>query len=261
MLLKKFILITSLTLVLIGTSHPAHAADTTDTDGDGLSDYDEVHLYHTDPNKSDTDGDSYSDQDEVVNGFSPLIAGKKMNDVDTDSDGLNDAVEIALSTDLTNQDTDHDGYADGIEVANGFNPLVGDKDRSLSRTVKVDLTTQQLSYYLNQVKVGSVPVSTGLLRTQTPAGTFSIMRKLPIHRYTGPNYDYPNTKWNMEFKRSYYLHEAYWHHEFGKRPMSHGCVNLATADAATLYKFLDVGDKVSISGKTPRVVKPSLALK
>ena len=40
--------------------------DSTDTDNDGLSDYDEVKVYHTDPLMSDTDNDGVSDYEEVV---------------------------------------------------------------------------------------------------------------------------------------------------------------------------------------------------
>ena len=49
---------------------------TVDTDHDGLTDYQEVHVYHTDPLKADTDGDGYNDGDEVKNGFNPLGPGK-----------------------------------------------------------------------------------------------------------------------------------------------------------------------------------------
>ncbi|MFA5129714.1 MAG: hypothetical protein WC477_02200 [Patescibacteria group bacterium] len=57
--------------VQLGTD--PHSAD---TDGDGLSDGDEVHLWHTDPLKADTDGDGYSDGAEVQNGYNPLGPGK-----------------------------------------------------------------------------------------------------------------------------------------------------------------------------------------
>jgi hypothetical protein len=43
-----------------------------DTDGDGLTDGDEVHIYKTDPTKVDTDGDGYPDQMEVFSGHDPL---------------------------------------------------------------------------------------------------------------------------------------------------------------------------------------------
>jgi Bacterial TSP3 repeat len=68
---------------------------TVDTDHDGLTDYQEVHVYHTDPLKADTDADGLSDRDEVM----------------------------VWHTDPLNPDTDGDGYKDGDEVKNGFNPL------------------------------------------------------------------------------------------------------------------------------------------
>ncbi|MFY9824739.1 MAG: hypothetical protein WAM82_25400, partial [Thermoanaerobaculia bacterium] len=43
-----------------------------DTDGDGLSDGDEVHRYHTDPLREDTDGDGIPDGIEVAAGSDPL---------------------------------------------------------------------------------------------------------------------------------------------------------------------------------------------
>lgn len=47
-----------------------------DSDGDGLTDAQELNVYHTDPNKSDTDGDGFTDGAEAQNGYSPAGAGK-----------------------------------------------------------------------------------------------------------------------------------------------------------------------------------------
>ncbi len=47
-----------------------------DTDGDGLSDGDEVLIWKTNPLNSDTDGDGYPDGKEVRNGYNPLGSGK-----------------------------------------------------------------------------------------------------------------------------------------------------------------------------------------
>ena len=44
---------------------------TMDTDRDGLSDYDEIFVFHTDPNKPDSDGDGYTDSHEIEHGFDP----------------------------------------------------------------------------------------------------------------------------------------------------------------------------------------------
>lgn len=171
--------------------------------------------------------------------------------VDTDGDGLNDNVEIALGTDINNPDTDSDEFSDAVEVANGYNPLKGGGDRSLARRAEVDISQQRLYYFLNNVKVGEMSISSGVRSWPTPTGDYKILRKLLTHRYTGVNYNYPNTKWNLEFKQGYFLHGAYWHNQFGIRPMSHGCVNIAYQDVEKLYKFMRVGDKVKIVGKIP----------
>ncbi|EKD43841.1 MAG: ErfK/YbiS/YcfS/YnhG family [uncultured bacterium] len=172
--------------------------------------------------------------------------------VDTDKDGLIDDLEVQLGTGTDNPDTDNDGYKDGEEVANGYNPLVGDRDRNVTRSVEVNLDKQQMNFLFNGIKIGVAPVSTGVIGKDTPVGEFDIFRKIPVARYKGPGYDLPNTKWNLEFKKTYYLHGAYWHNQFGKKAMSHGCVNIAYVNAEKLYKFLQVGDSVKIFGKTPR---------
>jgi hypothetical protein len=43
-----------------------------DTDGDGISDFDERVLFKTDPNSADTDGDGVLDGIEIIGGFDPL---------------------------------------------------------------------------------------------------------------------------------------------------------------------------------------------
>ena len=59
-----------------------------DSDGDGLSDWDEVFVHGTDPRRVDTDGDSLSDSSEVLAGANPL-------DADENNDGIPDGVDPA----------------------------------------------------------------------------------------------------------------------------------------------------------------------
>ncbi len=69
-----------------------------DTDGDGVSDGDEVKIHFTDPLNPDTDGDGLSDGDEVnLYHTNPLLA-------DSDGDGYSDAVEISEGTDPNDED-------------------------------------------------------------------------------------------------------------------------------------------------------------
>jgi hypothetical protein len=52
--------------------HTAGAEDIgVDSDGDGISDYDERNLYHTDGHSVDTDGDGYDDGIEIMRGYDP----------------------------------------------------------------------------------------------------------------------------------------------------------------------------------------------
>ncbi|MBS1538143.1 MAG: OmpA family protein [Bacteroidetes bacterium] len=94
-----------------------------DTDGDGLTDGEEVFTYFTNPLKADTDGDNLTDYDEVFKyKTQPTRA-------DTDSDGLNDGEEIVRKTNPLNPDTDGDGLLDGEEITTyKTDPLKADTD-------------------------------------------------------------------------------------------------------------------------------------
>ncbi|MFA5317976.1 MAG: hypothetical protein WC323_00660 [Patescibacteria group bacterium] len=50
--------------------------NSSDTDGDGLFDREEIRVYKTDPINPDSDGDGYSDGAEVKNGYNPNGQGK-----------------------------------------------------------------------------------------------------------------------------------------------------------------------------------------
>jgi outer membrane protein OmpA-like peptidoglycan-associated protein len=82
-----------------------------DTDGDGLSDGDEVNKYHTNPLKVDSDNDNLSDKDEI------MVYKTDPNKADTDGDGLLDGDEVLkYGTDPLKVDTDGDGLSDGDDV-------------------------------------------------------------------------------------------------------------------------------------------------
>jgi outer membrane protein OmpA-like peptidoglycan-associated protein len=90
---------------------PVFPSKDVDSDGDGLSDWDEVNVYHTDPFNWDTDGDSLSDGDEVLKYHTDPLK------VDTDGDGLSDYDEVMkYHTDPLKVDTDGDGLSDYDEV-------------------------------------------------------------------------------------------------------------------------------------------------
>lgn len=89
-----------------------------DKDADGVSDQDEINIYHSDPNNRDTDGDRVNDGNEVNNEKSNPTS------TDTDGDGLSDTDEYyTWHTMLYLGDTDQDGYTDKQEVDAGTKPL------------------------------------------------------------------------------------------------------------------------------------------
>jgi hypothetical protein len=52
------------------------ALKTKDTDGDGLSDWDEIHVYKTSPYLEDTDGDGRISRQQYISGFDILDENK-----------------------------------------------------------------------------------------------------------------------------------------------------------------------------------------
>jgi len=83
-----------------------------DSDGDGLNDAEELWVYNSDPNNPDSDGDGLSDGWEIEQFGNFDHDGTE----DLDEDGLTDLQEISMGTDYTNPDTDGDGILDGVET-------------------------------------------------------------------------------------------------------------------------------------------------
>jgi len=113
------------------------------------------------------------------------------------------------------------------------------------RWIDVDLTNQMVYAYEGDVIVNSFLVSTGTWLTPTVTGEYKIYVKYRSAPMTGPGYYLPNVPYIMYFYKSYGLHGTYWHNNFGT-PMSHGCVNLRTDDAAWLFDWASVGTVVSV---------------
>jgi len=109
--------------------------------------------------------------------------------------------------------------------------------------IDVNLSKQRLTAYQGNTPVFSALISAGLPRTPTVVGRFKINTKLRATRMRGPGYDLPNVPYTMYFYRGYAIHGTYWHNNFG-RPMSHGCVNMRTSDAAWLFNWAPMGTTV-----------------
>jgi lipoprotein-anchoring transpeptidase ErfK/SrfK len=114
-----------------------------------------------------------------------------------------------------------------------------------ARWIDVDLSQQTLIAYEDGVAVHTTLVSTGLSQTPTPTGQFRIWIKFRTDDMEGPGYYIEDVPYVMYFYKGYGLHGVTWHGNFG-HPMSHGCVNLPTEEAAWLFDWADVGTLVNI---------------
>jgi outer membrane protein OmpA-like peptidoglycan-associated protein len=96
-----------------------------DSDGDNLSDYAEIMQYRTDPLKADSDGDGLTDYAEVMD------YKTDPRKVDSDADGLSDQAEvITYNTNPLKADTDEDGLTDYEEITQYMtNPRAADTDK------------------------------------------------------------------------------------------------------------------------------------
>ena len=153
------------------------------------------------------------------------------------------------------------------------------KARGGNNPRRVDLETQSLVAYVGDTPVYATLVSTGRVKDpldplknfETPDGSFRLTSKHVTatmdgdHSVDGP-YSIEDVPYVMYFQLAYALHSAFWHNSFG-RPRSHGCVNLAPADAKWMFFWAtpelptswhgvypseqNPGTRIYIHGKTP----------
>ena len=141
-----------------------------DTDGDYITDYDEIYVIDTDPLKEDTDGDGVLDSDfdydgDGLSNKEEMGLGTFMDSIDTDSDLLTDYEEVRVyHTDPLKVDTDNDLLTDyeEVEIAKklGISDISSvDKDMKIEQSLSRDSMEKDI-YMRNVVKVsveGTVP--------------------------------------------------------------------------------------------------------
>jgi hypothetical protein len=107
--------------------------------------------------------------------------------------------------------------------------------------IEVNIFEQTLAAYVGDRMVYATLVSSGLPGWDTPPGLFQVWHKVKQGKMSGqddkPDYYFlEDVPWALYFNQAVALHSAYWHDGFGYKH-SHGCVNLAPADAKWLFEW------------------------
>jgi len=128
------------------------------------------------------------------------------------------------------------------------------------RWISVNLYEQTIAAYEHDELVFASLVSSGLRGWWTRPGVFQVYEKFKADGMQGAFeadrsdfYYLEDVPWVLYYDEDRALHGAYWHNNFGWQ-QSHGCVNLAPADANWLFDWAAEGTWVYVwdpSGETP----------
>jgi lipoprotein-anchoring transpeptidase ErfK/SrfK len=148
---------------------------------------------------------------------------------------------------------------EGIPLSNG---RYGNVDRTATARIggklelKIDNATKKMSVYESDRLVRTLPVSLGKEGTPSSSGTMVVMEKKettvfdtrtdpnPENRYVAKIDLAQRLTWGGE-----YIHAAPWSvQDQGRRNVSHGCVNVSTANAQWLFGKTKIGDPVTVTG-------------
>ena len=147
------------------------------------------------------------------------------------------------------------GHFDGVRGAPGmygFHTLTQTFEIGDSVIAVASTKAHKTQIYINGHLKYDWPISSGKPGDDTPNGSYLTIEKANPVRMKGPGYDLL-VPWSVRFTFSGdYYHDAYWSvGQQGFENVSHGCVNLAPANAETYYNLAVPGDPITISG-SPR---------
>jgi hypothetical protein len=133
-----------------------------------------------------------------------------------------------------------------IEARKSLPPFVTGDDM---KWIDISIRAQSLVAYRGKKAVYATLVSTGTgvlgdpeTTHATPRGQFTLFAKHLSTKMSGDEigaeYQIDDVPYVQYFHKSYAIHGAFWHDDFG-HVHSHGCVNLAPADAAWLFELTE----------------------
>ncbi len=144
------------------------------------------------------------------------------------------------------------GHLDGVRAGPGLfgvHTLTQDFHIGRSLVAVASTRTHHMQVYLDKKLLGDWPISTGKPGHETPNGTYLTITKSNPEEMIGEDYDI-FVPWSVRFTWSgSFLHAAPWSvNQQGSENVSHGCVNIAPANAERYYKLSVPGDPVTIVG-------------
>jgi hypothetical protein len=122
----------------------------------------------------DSDGDGISDQDEV------LVTGTDANKADSDGDGLVDGVEVSSHMNPLDPDMDKDGVNDGQEVNQGSDPFFpeqADVPADLENEVS-DFLTRAIELQIEAYRKGNASIASSIMTGPVLEGLSSDINSL-----------------------------------------------------------------------------------
>jgi lipoprotein-anchoring transpeptidase ErfK/SrfK len=153
----------------------------------------------------------------------------------------------------------------GLDVGNGIrgqaSPHV-EFDIGARRIAQVDATEDVLRLYEDGQLVKTMPTSLGKRSSPTPTGTYVVMQQSRHYTMRSASFGVPlDAPGGYETPVEYasrlsnsgiFVHSAPWSvKDQGHRNVSHGCLNVSTADAAWFYENFGRGDVVEVTDAGP----------
>ena len=157
-----------------------------DSDLDGLSDYDEIYIYHTNPYSADTDGDGISDKAEILKGTDPNCPEGKTC---TGALGENTFLPANTYTNTNSTNTSPNnvpalpniGSTQPLDLTNPDDVLSLENQLLSGQVTLADLgiNDPELQKTLDQIKAGQVADTQGLSAQDTNSAVSDLSKMTP----------------------------------------------------------------------------------
>jgi lipoprotein-anchoring transpeptidase ErfK/SrfK len=153
----------------------------------------------------------------------------------------------------------------GVDVGAGISGQASkhvEFDVGAKKVGVVDAGELVLRLYVDDQLVQTMPTSLGKPGSPTPSGTYVVMQQSRHYTMDSSTYGVPidapgGYRTDVEYasrlsNSGIFVHAAPWSvGQQGRRNVSHGCLNVATADAGWFYDNFGRGDVVQVSGAGP----------